>query len=236
MNCLEKDKLYNNETDDEKEIRGADINNCFKASDVFLHGLVSEVKRDDVYHIVDTQKHMLSRFEKTNEMLLNFNVLSSTRYTSTDLDFRSHIHLLLDTKKDLDAVFKRIRLLKTKLSVIYPAAFKACTHIYEVPDDEEENEDYNGDKLGDKSGDKLDDKDAVNIGDMRSETDDTVMSSACHTVVSRDELISSHRDCKSAASDSEASAHQVIVPQTVQCNYKPVVATAASKTDQTSHQ
>jgi len=52
----------------------------------------------------------MSRFEKTNEMLLNFNRLSDVRYESTQTDFRKHIHLLHEMRKDLDNIFRRIRL------------------------------------------------------------------------------------------------------------------------------
>ena len=51
----------------------------------------------------------MSRFEKTNEMLLNFNRLSDARYEQTQTDFRKHIHLLHDMRKDLDNIFRRIR-------------------------------------------------------------------------------------------------------------------------------
>jgi len=51
----------------------------------------------------------MSRFEKTNEMLLNFNRLSDARYDSTQADFRKHINLLHDMRKDLDSIFRRIR-------------------------------------------------------------------------------------------------------------------------------
>jgi len=51
----------------------------------------------------------MSRFEKTNEMLLNFNRLSDARYEQTQKDFKKHIHLLHDMRKDLDNIFRRIR-------------------------------------------------------------------------------------------------------------------------------
>lgn len=51
----------------------------------------------------------LSRFEKTNEMLINFNILSANRFEATVKDFQKHTQLLFDMKKDLDTVFKRIR-------------------------------------------------------------------------------------------------------------------------------
>jgi len=51
----------------------------------------------------------MSRFEKTNEMLLNFNRLSDARYELMQTDFRKHIHLLHEMRKDLDNIFRRIR-------------------------------------------------------------------------------------------------------------------------------
>jgi len=230
MNCLTKDELYHNEVEDEEACRGND-NNCLKASDVFLHGLTSEVNRNDVYHIMDTQKHMLSRFEKTNEMLLNFNVLSSTRYTSTDLDFKLHIQMLLDTKKDLDLVFKRIRVLKNKLSVMYPAAFKACTHIYEVPDDEEEDECdvKSSEKCDVKSSEKCDVKSSEKCDVKSSEKCDVKSSEKCDDAVSRHRSRSETEDIHRSSSqvcESEASIEQVIVPQTVPPNYKPLTDTS----------
>jgi hypothetical protein len=237
MNGVRKEELLQNElaSDEEAAVqRGSDNNQCLKASDVFLHGLTSEVKRDDVGHIVDTQKHMLSRFEKTNEMLLNFNVLSSSRYTSTDLDFKSHIHMLLDTKKDLDLVFKRIRLLKNKLSVIYPAAFKACTHIYEVPDDEEEDECDMKDKSSESAVDR---SRSVSCEDMSVCKD---MSDACSVDKSRIDESSSSSSVVIQASVSETSdttiqqqQQAVIVAQTVAPNYKTTVCNATDTTSTT---
>ncbi|ESN93639.1 hypothetical protein HELRODRAFT_128009, partial [Helobdella robusta] len=51
----------------------------------------------------------LTRFEKTNEMLSNFNSLSSTRYQDIEAQFRKHINLMNASKKDLEQIFKRIR-------------------------------------------------------------------------------------------------------------------------------
>lgn len=51
----------------------------------------------------------LSRYEKTNEMLINFNLLSSSRYEVTVKEFQNHTQLLSDMKRDLDSIFKRIR-------------------------------------------------------------------------------------------------------------------------------
>lgn len=51
----------------------------------------------------------LDRFEKTNEMLLNFNNLSSVRMQQMNERFLHHTKTLVEMKKDLDSIFRRIR-------------------------------------------------------------------------------------------------------------------------------
>lgn len=65
----------------------------------------------------------LQRFEKTNEMLTNCNALSAGRLKSVGPEFKKHTQLLVDMKKDLDYIFKKIRIIKTKLSTQYPQEF-----------------------------------------------------------------------------------------------------------------
>ncbi|KAJ8967410.1 hypothetical protein NQ314_002917 [Rhamnusium bicolor] len=61
--------------------------------------------------------------KKTNEMLTNCNALSASRLKTVGPEFKKHIQLLLETKKDLDYVFKKIRAIKSKLSTQYNEAF-----------------------------------------------------------------------------------------------------------------
>lgn len=56
-------------------------------------------------------------------MLSNCNTLSSTRLERASKDFRNHINYLTELKKDLEVVFKRIRIIKSKLSKQNPEAF-----------------------------------------------------------------------------------------------------------------
>jgi hypothetical protein len=51
----------------------------------------------------------LDRFEKTNEMLLNFNNLSSARLQQMNERFLHHTRTLVEMKRDLDSIFRRIR-------------------------------------------------------------------------------------------------------------------------------
>lgn len=66
----------------------------------------------------------LQRFEKTNEMLLNCNALSNGRLKAANDDFKKHIKLINDMKKDLDHIFKKIRNIKSRIGVQYPQAMK----------------------------------------------------------------------------------------------------------------
>jgi hypothetical protein len=56
-------------------------------------------------------------------MLTNCNALSVNRLKSAGSEFKKHTQLLLEMKKDLDSIFKRIRVMKTKLASQYPQAF-----------------------------------------------------------------------------------------------------------------
>ena len=78
-------------------------------ADAFLDSLLSMVNNEDMVAILKAQSQMLDRFEKTNEMLSNFNRLSAKRYEKTVEQFREHTDTLLTMKKDLDSVFRRIR-------------------------------------------------------------------------------------------------------------------------------
>ncbi|XP_057565530.1 kxDL motif-containing protein 1 isoform X2 [Hippopotamus amphibius kiboko] len=93
------------------------------ASRVFCSRILSMVNADDVNAIILAQKNMLDRFEKTNEMLLNFNNLSSARLQQMSERFLHHTRTLVEMKRDLDSIFRRIRTLKGKLARQHPEAF-----------------------------------------------------------------------------------------------------------------
>ncbi|XP_046348999.1 kxDL motif-containing protein 1-like [Haliotis rufescens] len=115
-------------------------------AEVFADALVGQVRRDDVASMVQHQREMLSRFEKTNEMLINFNMLSSSRFETTSQEFKRHTMLLYDMKKDLDIVFRRIRKLKQRLSKMHPEAFSACSNVYNFIEAEDDDEDDDEDE------------------------------------------------------------------------------------------
>ncbi|XP_011504388.1 PREDICTED: kxDL motif-containing protein CG10681 [Ceratosolen solmsi marchali] len=99
---------------------------CFQnytAPEVFVQGLAGIVDQQDVESMIRAQKQMLQRFEKTNEMLTNCNHLSVNRLKSAGSEFKKHTALLVDMKKDLDYIFKKVRIIKNKLSQQYPQAY-----------------------------------------------------------------------------------------------------------------
>ena len=56
-------------------------------------------------------------------MLTNCNQLSINRLKTAGNEFKKHTALLVEMKRDLDYIFKRIRIVKNKLSQQYPQAF-----------------------------------------------------------------------------------------------------------------
>uniref|UniRef100_G3ML35 KxDL domain-containing protein n=1 Tax=Amblyomma maculatum TaxID=34609 RepID=G3ML35_AMBMU len=110
------------------------------AAEVIAHSLANQVNHTDIQTIIQCQKQVLGKLEKTNEMLINCNALSATRFAVASQELKKHTQLLFDLKKDLDSVFKRIRFLKMKLTQQYPAAFSACNTVFFAVDEEDEPE------------------------------------------------------------------------------------------------
>ncbi|XP_062245591.1 kxDL motif-containing protein 1 [Platichthys flesus] len=109
------------------------------ASGVFCGRMLSMVNSEDVNAIIQAQRHMLDRFEKTNEMLINFNGLSNVRLQQMNERFLLHTRTLVEMKKDLDSVFRRIRTLKGKVAKQYPEAF---SNIHESPIPEDDDDEF----------------------------------------------------------------------------------------------
>ncbi|XP_034657454.1 kxDL motif-containing protein CG10681 [Drosophila subobscura] len=93
------------------------------AAEAFIQNLAGMVNQGDVETMIRAQKQMLQRFEKTNEMLLNCNALSQSRLKNANDDFKRHVKCLNDMKKDLDYIFRKIRVIKHKLQQQYPAIY-----------------------------------------------------------------------------------------------------------------
>ena len=97
---------------------GADNDPEFDA--IFQNYSASEVLvQDDVGLMVQSQKEMLQRFEKTNEMLSNVNNLSTIRLDRANKDFKKHTQIILNMKKDLEIIFRRLKLIREALNKLF---------------------------------------------------------------------------------------------------------------------
>lgn len=56
-------------------------------------------------------------------MLLNCNALSQSRLKNANEEFKRHVKLLSEMKKDLDYIFRKVRIIKQKLQQQYPAIY-----------------------------------------------------------------------------------------------------------------
>lgn len=57
-------------------------------------------------------------------MLLNCNALSNGRLKAANDDFKAYTKVVVDMKKDLDYIFKKIRSIRGKMATQYPDAVK----------------------------------------------------------------------------------------------------------------
>lgn len=120
----------------------------FDAAETFASSLMDQIDGESVRNMVEVQRDMLSRFEKTNEMLINFNILSANRFAITSQQYRRHTQLMYEMRRDLDSIFKRIRVIKHKLGKAYPDSFKVCGSSEPIFEDEEEFEGMSIDACG----------------------------------------------------------------------------------------
>lgn len=61
---------------------------------------------------------MLAKLVDTNTALKEFNAFSSSLYGGVAREFQQHTRMLKDLRKDLDAVYKRIRALKAQMAQV----------------------------------------------------------------------------------------------------------------------
>ncbi|CAG7730291.1 unnamed protein product [Allacma fusca] len=123
----------------------------FTAPEVFVQGLAGMVNQQDVEAIIRSQKYMLQRFEKTNEMLVNCNALSAARFQNAFHDFKKHTQMLAEMKKDMDNVFRRIRNIKAKLANQHPQAFEIASANQRKEKGKEDEDDEDDDVVAESS-------------------------------------------------------------------------------------
>jgi len=90
------------------------------SGELFVETLCSQIDADNIDTIIRTQKHSLSRFEKTNEMLSNCCQLSATRLETAKKELTQHTQTIIEMRKDLQSIFRRVRTFKQTLAERYP--------------------------------------------------------------------------------------------------------------------
>merc|ERR1712126_245820 len=80
---------------------------------------------DEIYQNYTASEVVLQGFEKTNEMLSNVNSLSAVRLDRANKDFRKHTQNMLEMKRDLDTIFRRLKTIKQKMNRQMPEAYEA---------------------------------------------------------------------------------------------------------------
>merc|ERR1719180_565419 len=114
------------------------LSRCMSKDAKDKSGLAGVVNQGDVELMVRAQKKMLQRFEKTNEMLTNVNTLSATRLDRATTDFKKHTAIVVDMKKDLDSIFRRIRNIKARLAKQMPEAYGSVGVVEKTGEEDDE--------------------------------------------------------------------------------------------------
>ncbi|XP_055338306.1 kxDL motif-containing protein CG10681-like [Paramacrobiotus metropolitanus] len=91
--------------------------------------------------VLHDQREMLAKLEKANETLDTCNTLSHQRIDAYATDFKHHVKLLLEMKKDLESLYKRLRIVQTKVSKLYPANYADAVSKAEMHEIEEDEND-----------------------------------------------------------------------------------------------
>ncbi|UJR27886.1 hypothetical protein I4U23_009151 [Adineta vaga] len=102
----------------------------------------NEVNKQDVNGLLHVQNSLLEQLDKSNEILDGINRISAKRYIDATKEYSNHTQLLLSMKSDLDSIFKRIKVLKTRLNKKYPEAYASVVEMHnqqDSPDDEEDD-------------------------------------------------------------------------------------------------
>nr|CAG4651284.1 EOG090X0CBU [Simocephalus serrulatus] len=112
----------------------------FTPAEVFVQGCAGFTNQQDIEQMIRAQKQMLQRFEKTNEMLVNCNALSQVHLQKATAEFKKHVQLLNEVKKDLENIFKRVKVMKSKAAAQYPHQFEDAVSKIQTEAIEEEDE------------------------------------------------------------------------------------------------
>ncbi|CAF0889767.1 unnamed protein product [Rotaria sordida] len=104
----------------------------------------NEINKQDVNGLLHAQNLLLEQLDKTNEKLDGINKISAERYVDATKEFANHTQMLITMKRDLDLIFKQIKLLKTQLNKKYPEPYASVADINTKQDDSLDDEEDDG--------------------------------------------------------------------------------------------
>ncbi|CAG8646509.1 38790_t:CDS:2 [Gigaspora margarita] len=82
------------------------------------------INNSDLDKIVKNQTEIHQILESTASSLTQFNEFSSTKYDELAKKFELHTKCIKEMKIDLEYIFKKLRLLRTKIASQHPDAFE----------------------------------------------------------------------------------------------------------------
>lgn len=86
---------------------------------------MDQLNTHDVKGVLESQQQIISRLDYTNKNLTKSNKASLETYNSFGVkDYQSYVQLLNSMKQDLEFIFKRIKLIKTKLELKHPVEYR----------------------------------------------------------------------------------------------------------------
>eukprot|EP01135_Chromosphaera_perkinsii_P008604 Nk52_evm46s1401 gene=Nk52_evmTU46s1401 len=115
-----------------------------KAGEVFCENVLGFVSRDQLEEAMAIQLKTKERFEEINEKLTSINQYSAREFREMSKAFKDHTTLLLNLKKNLDSLAKRIRVIKTQVQQKYPKEY--IKFVQEADAEESEEEDEQGEE------------------------------------------------------------------------------------------
>eukprot|EP01116_Phalansterium_solitarium_P004986 TRINITY_DN16239_c0_g1_i1.p1 TRINITY_DN16239_c0_g1~~TRINITY_DN16239_c0_g1_i1.p1 ORF type:complete len:136 (-),score=27.18 TRINITY_DN16239_c0_g1_i1:377-733(-) len=91
-------------------------------AEVFTQELSSLINHDNVEQLLTLQTEIYQSLQQSSQALTSFNDFSAGAYGRLQKDFEQNTKLLKEMKRDLEYIFKKIRVLQQKLGRRYPDA------------------------------------------------------------------------------------------------------------------
>ncbi|KAK4469390.1 hypothetical protein MN116_006946 [Schistosoma mekongi] len=110
-----------------------------KSFDISIENMISS---SDAVKIITFQEAMLTKLEKTNEMLRTVSELSNGRYRILFTELTAHTKTIMSLKREMDDIFKRIRSVKKLLYSNFPEDMERLSQQFCGTECEDKNYDF----------------------------------------------------------------------------------------------